>query len=70
MEKYLQFIIQGDSVARGPKLFTDNSFGPLARELPCRTVNIVSVAHTDTHLFLIYVTFSCIYLRSTVKLHT
>ena len=27
--------IHGDSVARGPKLFTDNSLGPLATESPC-----------------------------------
>jgi hypothetical protein len=28
-------IIQDDSVARGPKIFIDNSLGPLARESPC-----------------------------------
>jgi len=28
-------VIQGDSVARGPKLFIDNSLGPLATESPC-----------------------------------
>ena len=27
--------VQGDSVAKGPKLFTDNSMGPLATESPC-----------------------------------
>jgi len=29
------FNIQGDSVARGPKLFVDNSLGPLSTESPC-----------------------------------
>jgi len=28
-------IIQGDSVARSPKLFIDNSLEPLATESPC-----------------------------------
>jgi len=27
MDEYFQFIIQGDSVVRGPKIFIDNSFG-------------------------------------------
>jgi len=34
-------IIQGDSVARGPKLFIDNSLGLLATESPC-------VTHTES----------------------
>jgi len=29
------FNVQGDSVARGHKLFRDNSLGPLATESPC-----------------------------------
>jgi len=27
--------IQGDSLARGPRIFVDNSLGPLAKESPC-----------------------------------
>ena len=32
---YIKTNIQGDSVARGPKLFIDNSLVPLATESPC-----------------------------------
>jgi len=31
----LKIVIQGDSVARGPKLLSINSLGPLATESPC-----------------------------------
>jgi len=34
-------VIQGDSVARGPKLLSINSLGPLATESPCITYQSV-----------------------------
>ena len=51
---YYSVNIQGDSVARGPKLLSINSLGPLATESPCITTNEVFKIYLAMCHYILY----------------